>query len=122
MSNTIGINGGADLGPFVGGKLKASFGVDFSRSWTTSTSIQNVGTVDDKTCGVMITKPLTTRRSGRVLEGCVGGVKEIATWYADDRGSGSYGGVSWVAGAVGMCKKPGTEPPLTRCNGEGEFK
>ncbi|KAK4622078.1 hypothetical protein CLAFUW4_07069 [Fulvia fulva] len=121
VANSVTISGGLDLGTWLKGKLGPSVGVDFGRAWISSQSAQNKGTVRDGNCGVMITKPLTTRRSGRILQGCLGATTQIATWYADDHGTGSYNGVSWIAGAVGMCTKPGTEPPLTRCKGQGEF-
>jgi hypothetical protein len=33
----------------------------------------------------------------------------------------SYGGVKWVSGAVGLCSKAQSNPPMTRCNGGGYF-
>lgn len=103
-------------------RLSSSFGVDFSRSWTTSTLITNKGTVSPWNCGAMITKPLTTRRYGKIWKGCIGSLRQIGTFMADDRGTGSYNGVQWISGAVGWCEKRQNNPPLSRCSGSGNFR
>ncbi|KAG4270554.1 hypothetical protein FPRO04_11423 [Fusarium proliferatum] len=121
VSNTVGGSAGVDL-TFVKDKLAGSLGIDYSRTWTTQTSVITKATIKDGNCGVMITKPLTTRRSGRQFQGCIGSATEIGTWYADSRGEGSYNGITWIEGAISACSKPGSNPPLSRCNGEGNFR
>ncbi|RGP81280.1 hypothetical protein FLONG3_424 [Fusarium longipes] len=121
VANAVGGSAGADLG-FVKDKLGANLGIDYSKTWTTLTSVVTKGTIKDGNCGVMITKPLTTRRSGRQFQGCVGSAKEVGTWYADSHEEGSYNGISWVEGAISVCAKPGTNPPLSLCNGQGNFR
>ncbi|KAI1027844.1 hypothetical protein LB503_011864 [Fusarium chuoi] len=121
VSNTVGGSAAVDL-TFVKDKLAGSLGIDYSRTWTTQTSVITKGTIKDGNCGVMITKPLTTRRSGRQFQGCIGSATEIGTWYADSRGEGSYNGITWIEGAISACSKPGSNPPLSRCNGEGNFR
>ena len=120
VSNTLSVSANVDY-TWVKDKLKSTFGVNFSRTWTTSTSITTGGTVPDGYCGTMVTKPLTTRRYGSVYRGCIGSLVKTGTFMADDRGTGSYNGVSWVSGAVSICRKPGRNPPLSRCQGGGNF-
>ncbi|KAF7193187.1 hypothetical protein HII31_05413 [Pseudocercospora fuligena] len=121
VANSVTVSSGLDP-KIIKDWLGARFGVDYGRTWTSSASVQNKFTVKQGNCGVMITQPLTTRKYGRVLEGCVGSTKQVGTFMADDRGTGSYNGVSWINGAVSQCVKPGRAPPLTRCNGKGEFQ
>ncbi|KAF5566710.1 hypothetical protein FPHYL_3651 [Fusarium phyllophilum] len=78
VSNTVGGSAGVDL-TFVKDKLAGSLGIDYSRTWTTQTSVITKATIKDGQCGVMITKPLTTRRSGRQFRGCIGSATEIGT-------------------------------------------
>ncbi|KAH7110526.1 hypothetical protein B0J13DRAFT_614320 [Dactylonectria estremocensis] len=121
VSNTVGGSAGIDI-EFIKDRLGSSLGIDYSRTWTTQTSIITKGTVKDGNCGVMITKPITTRRSGREFRGCVGSARQIGTWYADSHNQGSYNGIKWVEGAISMCVKRGNNPPLSRCHGQGNFR
>uniref|UniRef100_A0A0D2XF74 Uncharacterized protein n=1 Tax=Fusarium oxysporum (strain Fo5176) TaxID=660025 RepID=A0A0D2XF74_FUSOF len=121
VANTVGGSAGVDL-TFVKDKLAGSLGINYSRTWTTQTSVITKATIKDGQCGVMITKPLTTRRSGRQFRGCIGSATEVGTWYADSRGEGSYNGITWIEGAISACAKPGSNPPLSRCNGQGNFR
>ncbi|KAJ4245762.1 hypothetical protein NW762_013886 [Fusarium torreyae] len=121
VANTVGGSAGVDL-TFVKDKLGGSLGIDYSRTWTTQTSVITKGTIKDGNCGVMITKPITTRRSGRQFQGCIGSATEVGTWYADSRNEGSYNGIKWIEGAISVCTKPGNNPPLSLCNGQGNFR
>ncbi|KAM5347737.1 hypothetical protein ACJ41O_007561 [Fusarium nematophilum] len=121
ISNTLGGSAGIDV-KFIKDRLGGSLGIDYSRTWTTQTSVITKGTVKDGNCGVMITKPITTRRSGRQFRGCIGSARQIGTWYADSHNDGSYNGIKWVEGAISMCVKRGSNPPLSRCNGQGNFR
>lgn len=121
VANAVTVSG--NINPtLIADKLEADFGVQFSRTWTTTTSITTGGTVEDGKCGVMITQPLTTRRYGRTFRGCPGALTQVGTWMADDHGHGSYAGVDWVSGAISMCKKTQRYPPLSRCLGGGDFR
>ncbi|KAM0546658.1 hypothetical protein ACHAPJ_010796 [Fusarium lateritium] len=120
VANTVGGSAGVDL-TFVKDNLGGSLGINYSRTWTTQTSVMSKVTVKAGNCGVMITKPLTTRRSGRQFRGCIGSATEVGTWYADSRGEGNYNGIKWIEGAISACIKPGSNPPLSRCNGQGDF-
>ncbi|KAK7402654.1 hypothetical protein QQX98_011601 [Neonectria punicea] len=118
VSNGITVSGGADW-TVVKDKLGLSLGIDYTRTWTTQTVINIKGTVPNGASGVMITKPIKTRRYGRALRGCLGAQKETGTWMADSYDEGSYSGVKWVSGAITMCTK--NEFPLSRCTGSGNF-
>jgi len=120
VSNSMSVSAGLDFN-FIKDKLGGSLGIDFSRTWTTTATITVGGTVPDGNCGVMIWKPTTTRRYGSVMEGCIGDLKKTGTFVANDRGSGQYAGVQWIAGARSLCVKPGNNPPLSLCQGSGNF-
>lgn len=119
-SNSLSVSAGLDF-TWIKDSLKSTFGVNFQRTWTTSATITVGGTVPDGNCGVMIWKPLTTRRYGSVYQGCIGALKKTGTFMADDRGTGSYNGVQWISGARSLCYKRGSNPPLSRCQGGGNF-
>ncbi|KAH6988917.1 hypothetical protein BKA56DRAFT_542181 [Ilyonectria sp. MPI-CAGE-AT-0026] len=120
IANTIGGSAGVDLG-FVKDRLTGSLGINYSRTWTTTQTTADSHVVHDGFCGVMIYKPITTRRYGRQFVGCVGNIKQVGTWYADSHKSQSYNGLSWVEGAVSYCEKRQGNPPLSRCQGGGNF-
>ncbi|TLD14714.1 hypothetical protein PspLS_11086 [Pyricularia sp. CBS 133598] len=120
VSNSIGVNVGV-LPTIVKDVLSGSLNIDYTRSWTTSSVITTTGTVTDKNCGVMVTRPIVTRRSGRVFKGCLGNLEQIGAFYADSHREVMIGGMKWVEGAISMCMKPGINPPLSRCSGEGNF-
>ncbi|KAI4764859.1 hypothetical protein E4T52_03831 [Aureobasidium sp. EXF-3400] len=120
VANSVTVSGGGSP-TLIADKLTAQFGSSFSRTWTTQDSITTKGTVKDGNFGVMITRPLVTRRYGRTMQGCPASYKQIGTWMADEHGEGSYAGIDWVSGAISMCTKKQTAPPLTRCQGAGKF-
>ncbi|KAH6972478.1 hypothetical protein BKA56DRAFT_621045 [Ilyonectria sp. MPI-CAGE-AT-0026] len=98
VSSAITVSGGADW-TVVKNNLVLSFGIDYSRTWTTQT-INVKGTVANGWSGVMITKPIKTRKYGRQMKGCIGSRTETGTWMPDFYEEGSYGGVQWVSGAI----------------------
>ncbi|KAJ5523816.1 hypothetical protein N7494_010466 [Penicillium frequentans] len=118
VSNSIGVSAGIDW-KVIKDKLGVSLGIDYSHTWTTQTVINIKGTVPNGYSGCMITKPIKTRRFGRVLNGCIGSQVQTGTFQADSYQEGSYAGVKWVSGAITMCTKQ--EFPLSRCNGLGDF-
>lgn len=120
IANSVGVSAGISQ-TLVKDLLSVSLGINYSKTWTTTTSIAVTGNVPDGQCGAMIWKPLTTRRYGTVLKGCVGDMQPVGTFIADDRGSSNFGGIEWAAGARSMCIKPGSNPPLSRCQGDGNF-
>lgn len=121
VANTIGGSAGLDFA-LVKDKIGSRFSVDYSRTYTSSTLIAHKSTVYKGNCGVVITKPITTRRSGRIMQGCPGSFKQIATWYADSHKEESYGGVKWVEGFIDNCqKRQASGTRLSRCTGGGNF-
>ncbi|KAF7554216.1 hypothetical protein G7Z17_g3086 [Cylindrodendrum hubeiense] len=118
VSNSVTVSGEGDL-KFIKDRLGASFGVSYTRTWTTQTVINIKGTVPKGYSGVMITRPFKTRRYGRNMRGCIGSMKQVGTFMADSYKEGSYAGVKWVSGAISMCAK--RQFPLSRCNGGGNF-
>ncbi|CEI67625.1 hypothetical protein FVEN_g5710 [Fusarium venenatum] len=121
ISNSVSVSAGLDL-TAVKNRLGASFGVDYSRTWTTQATVTVRGTVSQGETGVVITRPWTNRRYGRSFRGCVGSMQQTGTWMADSHEEGSYEGVRWVSGAITMCIKRQSSIPLTRCNGGGQFR
>lgn len=120
VSNSVSVSAGLDV-TFIAEQLRGSLGIDYTRTWTTSALTAVTGTVKDKECGCMIWKPMTSRRYGNVMKGCIGALRKVGTFQADNRGEASYNGMRWVAGARSMCRKPGNNPPLSRCQGGGNF-
>jgi hypothetical protein len=118
VSNGITVSAGLDLS-LIKEKLGASAGIDYSRTWTTQTVVTVKATVPNGYSGVMITKPIKTRKTGRVLKGCLGSQTQAGTFSADSYEDGSYSGVKWVSGAITLCSKK--EFPLSRCSGSGNF-
>ncbi|KAJ5995125.1 hypothetical protein N7481_002102 [Penicillium waksmanii] len=118
VSNSVSVSTGLDIN-LIKDKLGGSVGIDYTRTWTTQTAVTVKGTVADGYSGVMITKPIKTRKTGRVLKGCLGSQTEDGTFSADSLEDGSYAGVKWISGAITMCSKK--EFPLSRCEGSGNF-
>ncbi|KLP09089.1 uncharacterized protein Y057_3365 [Fusarium fujikuroi] len=121
ISNGVSVSAGLDL-KAVKDRLGASFGINYSRTWTTQATVTVRGTVHAGETGVVITRPWTNRRYGRQFRGCVGSMQQTGTWMADAHEEGSYEGVKWVAGAITMCIKRQSGIPLSRCNGGGNFR
>ena len=121
VANMIGGSAGLDIA-LVKDKIGSRFGVDYSRTYTSSTLIAHKSTIYKGNCGVVITKPITTRRSGRIMQGCPGSFKQVATWYADSHKEESYGGVKWVEGFIDNCqRRQPSGQRLARCTGGGYF-
>lgn len=90
VSNAVSASAGIDL-TFIKDKLGASGGIDYTRTWTTQTAVNTKGTVANGYSGVMVTKPVKTRKTGRALKGCIGSETEAGTFQADSYDEGSYG-------------------------------
>ncbi|TLD09542.1 hypothetical protein PspLS_11856 [Pyricularia sp. CBS 133598] len=121
VSNGITASAGFDPSALYS-KLGASFGVDYSRTWTTSQGFLVRATIDDGWTGVVITEPWVNRKYGRTFLGCPGSLRQVGTFMADSHESGSYEGVNWVGGAITSCIKRQRSIPLTRCHGSGAFR
>jgi hypothetical protein len=119
VSNSVTVGSGLDY-TWVKDVLKTTLKIDYSHSWTTSYSASVTYVMSQGYHGTIVTNPTTHRRYGRILQGCVGAQAVKGTFMADNHDQGSYGGISWVAGAISLCQKK--ESPLTRCEGSGAFK
>ena len=120
VTNTLTVSGGVDP-TAIKDWLKFGFGVDYSWSWTSSAQNQNKATVQIGNCGAMVLNPTTTRRYGTISEGCIGAEKQIGTFMADDRFSGSFNGVEWTSGSISDCQKKASNAPIPRCQGGGNL-
>lgn len=121
VANLLGGSGGFDLG-IIKDWLGVKYNVDYSRTYTSSTLIAHQNVIYKGNCGVVITKPVTTRRHGRLMRGCPGSFQQIGTWYADSHREETYGGVKWVEGFIDTCQR--RQPAgvrLARCSGGGYF-
>ncbi|KAL0930347.1 uncharacterized protein CTRU02_214422 [Colletotrichum truncatum] len=121
VANAVSVSAGLDAAAFEK-KLTAKFSVSYTRTWTTTATQTVRGLIEEGWVGTVITKPWKTRRYGRAFQGCPGSLKQTGTWIADSYEEGSYEGVKWVAGAITVCAKKQEGIPLSRCNGEGDFK
>ncbi|KAJ4253802.1 hypothetical protein NW762_010197 [Fusarium torreyae] len=82
VANSVNVSAGGDLG--VGkDKLDFSFGVDYSHTWPSSALIKIGAIVEDGYSGCMITKPINTRKYGRIMKGCLGSQRQTGTFMAD---------------------------------------
>lgn len=121
VSNSVTVSAGVDL-KFIKDWVGATFGVSYSRTWTTTTSLQYKVTIKAGEAGTWITRPWTTRRYGRTFRGCPGSLEQTGTWIADSHEDGSYDNAEWVSGFITACIKTApTDGKLTRCNGGGTF-
>ncbi|KAH8198054.1 hypothetical protein TruAng_007778 [Truncatella angustata] len=122
IANSVSVSAGLDI-KVVKDRLGGTFGVDFSRTWTSTTSLQYKTTIKDGDAGTWITRPWTNRRYGRTFRGCPGSLTQTGTWIADSHEDGSYDNAKWVSGFITACIKPApTSGQLTRCHGGGVFK
>ncbi|KAH6688432.1 hypothetical protein F5X68DRAFT_275323 [Plectosphaerella plurivora] len=121
VANSVTASAGLDI-KAIKDRLGASFGVSYSRTWTTQATITVRGTIFPGETGVVITRPWKNRRYGRTFRGCVGSLQQTGTWMADSYEESAYEGVKWVSGAITVCIKNQSRIPLSRCNGSGNFR
>ncbi|KAF4950779.1 hypothetical protein FGADI_7975 [Fusarium gaditjirri] len=120
ISNGVSVSAGLDV-TAVKDRLRASFDINYSRTWITQATVTVRGTVHAGETGVVITRPWTNRRYGRQSRGCFGSMQQTGTWMADAHEEGSYEGARWVAEAITMRIKRQRGILLSRCNGGGNF-
>ncbi|GKT97521.1 hypothetical protein CT0861_03173 [Colletotrichum tofieldiae] len=125
VSNAVAVSAGIDS-KWLKDKLTASFGVSYTRTWTSVTSFSHQTTIAAGFRGVFISQPWTNRKYGRTFQGCPGSMVQTGTFMADSHEEGSYDNARWVSGQITACikrygpKQVGTR--MTRCNGSGEFR
>ncbi|KAI4601132.1 hypothetical protein KJ359_012319 [Pestalotiopsis sp. 9143b] len=121
VANSISASAGIDV-TLIKDYLSGSVGVDYTTTWTTTTSNTYTTTIKNGDAGVWITRPWTNRRSGRTMRGCPGSLTQTGTWMADSYENGSYDNAKWVSGFITTCVKTApSNGQLTRCNGGGVF-
>ncbi|KAK9776145.1 hypothetical protein AB5N19_14570 [Seiridium cardinale] len=121
IGNSVTVSAGLDL-KFIKDRLGGTLGVNYSRTWTSTTSLQYTTSIKDGSAGVWVTRPWTERRYGRTFSGCPGSLVQTGTWVADSHEDGTYDNAKWVSGFITACIKPApTQGKLTRCHGQGSF-
>ncbi|KAK6211528.1 hypothetical protein QIS74_10792 [Colletotrichum tabaci] len=125
VSNAVSVSAGVD-GTWVKDRLSTTFGVSYTRTWTSTTSQSYQVPIPAGQRGVFVTQPWTNRKYGRTFRGCPGSMVQTGTFMADSHEEGSYENSRWVSGQITACikrygpKQVGTR--MTRCNGQGEFR
>lgn len=71
VTNGLTVGGGLDY-TFTKDILKGALKIDYSHSWTTTYQASMAYEVTEGYSGTVVTKPTVTRRSGRILKGCIG--------------------------------------------------
>ncbi|KAL1862901.1 hypothetical protein Daus18300_008231 [Diaporthe australafricana] len=121
VTNGLSVGGGLDY-TFTKDILKGALSIDYTHSWTTTYQASMAYEVTEGYSGTVVTKPTVTRRSGRILKGCIGAQTSQGTFQATSHLEGQRGGLTWVQGNISLCqKKIADGAPLSRCNGGGNF-
>ncbi|KAI6248621.1 hypothetical protein HI914_03312 [Erysiphe necator] len=96
--------------------MKLTFGISYSKSWTSSYKTGYTFSVPAGKFGVVVINPLTTRHSGYVDMGCIGQAKRTE-FFGESYQPKAYSNMEWVEGLIGLCV--GDTYPLHKCFGEG---
>ncbi|KAJ0114464.1 hypothetical protein J7T55_010854 [Diaporthe amygdali] len=121
VTNGLTVGGGLDY-TFTKDILKGALKIDYSHSWTTTYQAAMAYEVTEGYSGTVVTKPTVTRRTGRILKGCIGRQTSQGTFSATSHEEGQRGGLTWVQGNISLCQKQIADgAPLSRCNGGGNF-
>jgi hypothetical protein len=97
--------------------LTAAYAVQYTTTWTTSTTTAYTYVLEPGNYGAIVTNARTLRRSGTVYSGCIGDASSYSSYTADSYFSQSQGGMAWIQGVISLCN--GTEYPLPYCVGNG---
>ncbi|KAG9187911.1 hypothetical protein G6011_05782 [Alternaria panax] len=116
ISNTISVGTSSTL-TLVKDFLQVSMSVDYSRTWQTTQTQTFTAEVPKDKYGAFVSNPWTTRASGNVWTGSIGGNGELSYYQADSFESKQFGIMEWVDGVISLCT--GDEFPLKRCLGGG---
>ncbi|KAL2273470.1 hypothetical protein FJTKL_04468 [Diaporthe vaccinii] len=121
VTNGLTVGAGLDY-TFVKDVLKGALEIDYSHSWTTTYQAAMAYEVTPNYSGTIVTKPTVTRRSGRILKGCIGAQTSQGDFQATSHQEGQRGGLTWVQGNISLCQRQIADgAPLARCNGGGNF-
>lgn len=121
IANSVSVSRGLNVNS-IQSLIGVTYHVDYDQTWTTLSGNLIRGNVAAGETGVVITRPWTNRKYGRIFQGCIGSLRQVGTFMADSHEAGSYEGVSWVAGAITVCTKKQSHIPLSRCHGRGNFR
>lgn len=121
VTNGLTVGAGLDY-TFVKDVLQGALKIDYSHSWTTTYQASMAYEVTAGYSGTIVTKPTVTRRSGRILKGCIGAQTSQGDFQATSHEEGQRGGLTWVQGNISLCQRQIADgAPLARCNGGGNF-
>ncbi|OHW99290.1 hypothetical protein CSPAE12_01991 [Colletotrichum incanum] len=125
VSNSVAVSAGVD-GTWVKDRLSTTFGVSYTKTWTSTTSLSHQVAIIPGQRGVFVSQPWTNRKYGRTFRGCPDSMVQTGTFMADSHEEGSYDNARWVSGQMTACiKRYGPKQVgkrMTRCNGQGEFR
>jgi hypothetical protein len=116
ISNSISVGVSAFL-TLVKDFLQVTMSVDYSQTWQTTQTQTFTAQVPADKYGAFVSNPWTTRASGNIWTGTIGGDGELSTYQADSFESKKFDSMEWVDGVISLCT--GDEFPLKRCLGEG---
>lgn len=116
ISNSISVGVSTEF-ELVKDFLSASMSVNYENSWTSSQTQQFMAEVPAGKYGAFVSNPWTTRASGNVFKGTIGGEGSLTYYQGDSFEEKGYGNMKWVDGAISLCV--GDSFPLKRCLGEG---
>ncbi|TID24316.1 celp0028 effector like protein [Venturia nashicola] len=91
--------------------------VEWTRTWTTTTTLAYSFPVPKGQWGIVVSNPQTERHFGEVWEGCIGQMRLVSTYSGDSYTDHSYGGLSWVEGTITACTA--RKYPIPKCVGTG---
>ncbi|QDS73713.1 hypothetical protein FKW77_003471 [Venturia effusa] len=91
--------------------------IEYSRTWTTTTTLAYSFPVPLGEWGLVVSNPQTQRNYGEVYQGCIGAMKQISTYTGDSYSDHTYGGLSWVTGTITACTAK--QYPIPKCIGSG---
>ncbi|RMZ72239.1 celp effector like [Pyrenophora seminiperda CCB06] len=97
--------------------LSVTMSTDYSRSWSSIQTQTFMAPVPAGKYGAFVSNAWTTRASGNVWTGTVGGGGDIVPYQADSFSPKQYGDMSWVDGVISLCIKDTF--PMPRCLGAG---
>ncbi|CEJ61561.1 hypothetical protein PMG11_10091 [Penicillium brasilianum] len=115
----IVIGTGISIEVYVSSGYNVSNSINVSNGLDGTTAINGKENFANEPSGVMIAKPIKTRRFGRALTGCLGSQTQEEIFQAKSYEEGSYAGVRWNSGAITMYTK--MKFPLSRWEKQGTF-
>lgn len=116
ISNSISVGVSTEF-QLVKDFLSASMSVNYENSWTSSQTQQFMAEVPAGKFGAFVSNPWTTRASGNVFRGTIGGKGSLTYYQGDSFQEKGYGNMKWVDGVITLCV--GNSFPLKRCLGQG---